>query len=175
MKQLIPILGLNVLWFACVLGAANNIMWPAVLILGALLLWAFTHEEAKSYTAILVVFSLVCGTLFDGFLVFTGWVEYQQVWQQFSHLPPIWILMLWAGFGALVVPAMQWLVERPRVGLPLMAIGAPLSYVSAAKLGAITIQDHPAALLFIAVTWLLYFAAVIYGYNRQETQKHALA
>ena len=175
MKQLIPILGLNVLWFACVLGAANNIMWPAVLILAALLLWAFSHEQAKTYTATLVVFSLVCGSLFDGFLAFTGWVEYQQVWQQIPNLPPIWIVMLWVGFGALVVPAMQWLVERPRLGLPLMAIGAPLSYVSAAKLGAITIHNGAAALLFIAVTWLLYFGAVIYWYNRQETQKHVLA
>ena len=107
---------LNVLWFCSVLGAANQVLWPATVALLALLLVTFIYEDIKRKDLAISLFSLIFGTVVDGYLMYSGLVVYASKWHTFAFIPPIWILMLWLGFGASVKTGMQWLLNRPSMG-----------------------------------------------------------
>lgn len=159
---IVNIILLNVLWFACVLGAANNLLWPGFLALSVLLVINIYNRSLKRIDLKIVLFSLMAGLIIDGLLHAQGMIRYEHKILDSAFLPPIWILILWVGFGATVRTGMQWLLAQPKLGAVIMLIGAPLSYFSAEKLGAANITMFWQAMSFIGVSWLLYFGLVIY-------------
>ncbi len=172
---LINITLLNLLWFASVLGAANQMLWPALLMLSLLLLVTFIYQGINKTDRKIMVLSVLCGLLFDGFLAFQGVITYSHTLHEVSYLPPAWIMMLWVGFAATVRVGMQWLLNNPIIGGAFMLIGAPLSYFSAAKLGAISINNLWQAMSFVGITWLLYFAALVLLTQNKELNKNVVA
>ena len=152
---------LNALWFATVLGATHEILWPAylclLLLISVILIYSGIDKQGWQVIAISVVFGIVI----DGFLMGNGLVIYHGHNEIIPWLPPVWILSLWLGFGASVRVGMQWMLNSPILGTIFMVVGAPLSYVSAAKLGAVEIPQLIEALTVIAVGWLLYFVCVV--------------
>lgn len=165
---LINIILLNVLWFSCVLGAANNMLWPGFVVLSGIILFNLYQQTLKKIDLKIVIFSIIAGVFIDGLLHALGMVSYEHKILNVAFLPPIWILILWVGFGATVRTGMQWLLSNPKIGAVFMLVGAPLSYFSAAKLGAAEIQMFWQAMSFIGVSWLLYFVLVI---NLLQNQK----
>jgi hypothetical protein len=161
MMMWINILLLNALWFATVVGATHKILWPAYLCLLVLLAVIHIYSGIDKQGWKVIALSLVFGIVIDGFLMSNGMILYNSHTQLIAWLPPLWILALWLGFGASVRVGMQWMLKSPIIGTIFMVVGAPLSYVSAAKLGAIEIPQLNQALAVIAVGWLLYFVCVI--------------
>ncbi len=151
---------LNLLWFTSVLGAANELLWPAAWCLLLLLATMFIYQGLTKKEMKIIGFSLLFGIVLDGFLYHSGWLTYASPYFATKPLPPIWILFLWAGFGASIMTGMRWMINKPALGASVMAIGAPLSYVSAAKLGAVTVNNYPHALLLIGAAWFLYFCCI---------------
>lgn len=172
---LLSILLLNLLWFASVLGAANLLLWPAAVALLLLLLVTFIYVGFNKHDCKLIMFSLLCGTLIDGVLMSQGLVIYQLKGHELSFIPPLWIMFLWLGFAASIRTGMQWLLNYPVIGGLFMLIGAPLSYLSAAKLGAVTLPNLMQAMTFIGVCWLLYFILIVLLSPRKESGTNALA
>ncbi len=151
---------LNLLWFASVLGAANGLLWPAAWCLVLLLAALFIYQDMTTKDLKIIVFSLIFGALLDGFMYHSGWLTYASPYFAVMPLPPIWILFLWVGFAASITTGMRWMIEKPVLGACFMAVGAPLSYVSAAKLGAVVINQFPQTMLLIGSAWVIYFLLV---------------
>ena len=99
-----------------------------------------------------------------------GVVIYAHTWPDLKWVPPLWIMMLWVGFGASIRIGMQWLLNNPFIGGLIMMVGAPLSYVSAGKLGAAVMPDLWQAMSFIGVCWLLYFLFIVYLIQEKEAE-----
>lgn len=153
---------LNALWFSCVLGAANDLLWPGVFVL-LLILGINIHQKTWikiDYTIILI--SIVAGLVIDGVLQALGIVNYAFNVFNLGFLPPLWIMMLWVGFGATVRTGMHWLLNKPKMGALVMLIGAPLSYLSATQLGATQIPVLWQAMTLIGFSWLAYFSLIVY-------------
>ncbi len=172
---LINITLLNMLWFASILGAANQMLWPAMLMLLLLLMVTFIYQGINKTDLKILALSLICGLLIDGFLAFQGIVTYGHTLHSINFLPPIWIMLLWIGFAATVRVGMQWLLNNPVIGGAFMLIGAPLSYFSAAKLDAVIINDLWQAMSFIGITWLLYFVALVQITQNEALRKNVVA
>lgn len=153
---------LNLLWFASVIGAANDLLWPAVLVLFLMLGFNYFCQSMKTIDFKIIVLSILAGLVFDGFLMYQGWIVYTSKELGLGPVPPLWIMVLWVGFGSSIRTGMQWLLKHPKIGGLLMFVAAPLSYVSAAKLGAVSLIEIWQALLFIAISWCFYFTAVVY-------------
>jgi len=165
---------LNVLWFASILGAANGMIWPAAIVLVLLLGFNFIYAGISQLDFKIIVISIFSGLLIDGVMMNQGLVIYAYNQPDLGWVPPLWIMMLWVGFGASIRIGMQWLLNSPFIGGLFMMIGAPLSYVSAGKLGATVMPDLWQAMIFIGVSWLLYFMSIVQLTQNKEAE-NALA
>jgi Protein of unknown function (DUF2878)/Family of unknown function (DUF6134) len=142
----------QLLWFACVLGAAHGYAWigPA----GALI-FLIAHlaliDDVRSDVR-LIGLAILAGFAVDTLLVQTGQIAFSdgswpQGWQ------PYWMLALWAAFAATLNHSMRWVASRPIVAAGLGAVGGPLAYLAGAKLGALTLSSSQLALPAIGIAW----------------------
>ncbi len=161
---------LNALWLAIVLGVAHNIPIPAIIIFFILLVVVLREGITQEDVAALVA-GLIIGFIVDGYLHRSGWVHYESWLAIPDWSPPYWILMLWIGFSLTLKVGMRWLFRSYLVGALFLLIGAPLSYYSASKLGAVSLQEPLAAMLVIAVSWWCYFS-LIYILNKSWRQPY---
>jgi len=160
MMVVLNIILLNLLWFACVLGASNGLLWPSIVCLSLLLMFVVIYVGFNRKDMKVIVFSLLFGTLVDGYLQSSGLLIYASPFHQLSYIPPVWIMFLWIGFGASIKTGMQWFLANPMIGTVIMTVGAPVSYFSASRLGAVVFTDWLEVMSLIAIAWLIYFVCI---------------
>lgn len=141
-------------WFACVLSAAA--LQPAIGIAVAtmVVLWHL-HSAAEPWRELgLVAVAVLIGTVFETFLVASGWVRMPQA-LLFASVTPLWMVALWAAFATTLNVSLRALRSRYLLSAMLASVGAPLAYYSGARLGALHWVHEAPALLAIALGWAL--------------------
>ena len=145
----------QVCWFACVMGAANNLWWLGpllVLITVPLQIYLLT----KGYWA-QVLFVIICGI--SGFLLETAMIAgnvYTPASQEWGIICPPWMAALWFNFAMLVSISLSWLKGKYLLALLLGGLFGPLAYWGGEKLGALTVADAFWQGYFpLAVLWAL--------------------
>lgn len=176
LNLMINVVALQLAWFACVLGAANDLPWlgvPAVAVV--LLIHAnLVVEPLKEMR--LVLFALVLGAVFDSLLMASGWISYRNGIIM-PGLAPVWILAMWAQFATTLNVSMAWLKGRPLLAALTGAVGGPMSWIAGAKLGAIELIEPTEAVIALAVGWAIampLLMAVADRYNGAEPESTSL-
>ncbi|MHC4830764.1 MAG: DUF2878 domain-containing protein [Planctomycetota bacterium] len=153
MKFLVHAGAFQAVWCACVLGAAQGSSLPGSI--AALLFVAGTVVASRQRQAELrlVVGVGVLGLILDSLVASSGVIAFASpapIWPE--HLAPPWIVALWASFATLAPRSLARLQGKPLLAAALGALAGPLTYVSAAKLGAAEIQvpDWQAAVVVAA-------------------------
>ena len=160
------------LWVACVLGAANKIIWPAIAILIAMLvIFSLPTLKAKNDLTFILI-CLLLGFVLDSTLAYFNFIDYSFDFG-YSNIAPLWILFLWVGFALTLNHSMAWLFKYIKTGYLLMALGPPLSYISADRLGAVTITNMVLTALLVSVSWMLVFKALLIIMNNQKLKTRA--
>ena len=161
MGRLGNFLSLQAGWFACVLGAAHGREWigPAVALgLFALHLSRHGAPRAELRLALLVT---PLGWAVDSAQRAAGWIDYAG-WSPLDVLAPLWIAGLWVLFATTFGSSLAWLVGRPWLAFAFGAVGGPLSYLAAERLGAVALgPDLGTSLAGLAVTWGLAMPALL--------------
>lgn len=162
-------------WFACVLGAAHGqALWGvAAIVLVVLVNLVLSDRRAEALT--LTALAVLIGLAWDTWMLRQGWVRYAAP----GPLPqwaPGWILALWALFATLLTGPLSWLHGRPLVAAALGAVGGPMSYLAAVRLGAGQFPDVPLAMAVLAVGWgvmtpMLTEAARLLGSRRSAQRR----
>jgi len=122
-------------WFACVLGASAG--WPA---LGPLVvaLWLLLHLASsgrpRAEIATIVAAGLI-GYAADSLLVMADVLAFPSG-ARLGGPSPLWMVALWMNLAGTLGLSMRWLRGRPLLAALFGAIGAPLSYLAGARLGA---------------------------------------
>lgn len=143
---------LELAWFACVLGGANN--WPlvgtmvAVGVIGLHLMLA-RHWRPE---ALLVAVAAAIGLLWDSLLVTLGFFSYP-TGNLAAGLAPYWIVAMWAVFATSLNLSLAWLKGKPWLAALVGLIGGPLSYLAGERLGGVQMSDPTAALALQALGW----------------------
>ncbi|MDF1630039.1 MAG: DUF2878 domain-containing protein [Alcanivoracaceae bacterium] len=122
------------LWFAAVLGAAAGLHWPAPLALAALLGWTRLSGGCLRADLRLVLIGLATGMAFEVLLLSSGLIRYELQWWQ--HMPPLWILCLWAGFAQSFLYSMAWMRKRLVLASLFGGIGSVMSMYAGLRFGA---------------------------------------
>jgi hypothetical protein len=156
-KTVLHAMMLNALWFSVVLGVAYAHKITALVVFALMVLLA-VYEGLLRSDVVALVLGLVVGVALDGFMQHYAWVSYGQWFNDFKWLPPVWILMLWVGFALSLKIGMRWLFKRYWIGAVFLGIGAPLSYFSAEKLGAVSLHKPLAVMVLLALGWLFYYS-----------------
>jgi hypothetical protein len=150
-STIVNLVGFQLLWFACVVGAgANGLYWLAALAtltLAASVLFMPSRWRDLTIAAL----ALCLGLVIDNFWVAIGLFEYAGF-----QLAPYWIGMLWFGMGLTVNHSLSWFRDRPYLGSTVVGLAAPVTYLAGERFGAVAISDMPTLLLLCPV-WFLVF------------------
>ena len=160
MKKMINFILFQLLWVACVLGADNQTIWPALsIILIMLVIFLLPSIRAKN-DFIFIITCLVLGFILDSSLAYFNFIDYSFNYG-FTRIAPLWILFLWVGFALTLNHSMAWIFNNAKLGYLLMALGPPLSYISAGKLGAVSINNMLLTSLLVSLSWMLVFKILL--------------
>ncbi|MFG6413139.1 DUF2878 domain-containing protein [Roseateles sp. DC23W] len=146
-------------WFACVLGAAHGHSRWGVLAVAAVVALTWAASNARSDELRLTALALLLGLVWDTAMLQLGLLVYASPGPLPALAPP-WILALWALFATLLSGPLAWLQGRPLLAALMGAVGGPLSYLAAVRLGAGSFPHDSRALLVLAIGWGLMTPAL---------------
>jgi len=166
MGILLRVIAYNLVWAACVLGAANGNTWIGPL---AALVTVAAHIAASRQRiaeAKLVATLAVIGLIIDSGLMHAGILRFNGQ----ALIVPLWFAALWPAFATLLNTALMWLRGRPMLSVLFGALGGPFAYFSGAKLGALQLNNNlTLALMVIAMEWAIVTPVAVWLAQRFET------
>lgn len=138
-------------WFACVLGAAKAVPWVGAGVTLIILAWHFYHAKQAKPEIMLMLTALFAGAVFDQSMLALQLIQYQaHGWGDW--LVPVWILALWLAFASTLNVSLAWMHDRYLIAILFGAVGGPLAYAAAEKLGAVTVSST-SAYIALALGW----------------------
>ena len=129
-------LWMQALWFGAVIGAAQELLWLAPVLLMGFAFWEFRPVRRVYGDFQLMLVAVLIGLILDTTWVKLGWLEFAAGWA-LSERAPLWILLLWAGLALTLNHSLAWLQSRLVLAAVLGGVSSPLSYLAAARLGAV--------------------------------------
>lgn len=157
MQKVVNFVLFQVGWFACVLSAARQMPWLGVFVVLAIVAWHLSQAKRAKPEVFLLLAVLFIGGIYDQTMIQNGLLTYQSPgWDNLysgSNLVPIWILALWAEFVTILNVSLRWMHGKWIVAILFGAIGGPLAYLGAAKLGAVTINAVPLSYIALSLGW----------------------
>ncbi|HTY92295.1 MAG TPA: DUF2878 domain-containing protein [Steroidobacteraceae bacterium] len=150
--RLVNYLAFQLGWFSCVEGAARGHglagLCVALLVIAAHL----ARTPGRAREAALLVLATAVGAVIDSLFVSGERLRFAAS-PQGSHLPPAWDLVLWPLFATTLNSSLGWLRGRPVLAALCGAIGGPLAYSAAERLGAVRIVAPQVTLPWLALSW----------------------
>ena len=153
-------------WFACVLGAANNLvlLGPLLVIFIVPLQVYFLTKNYKAET----LFVIICGTA--GFLLETAMIAgnvYIATDRNWGLLCPPWMAALWFNFAPLISISLHWLKGRYLLAALLGGIFGPIAYWGGEKLGALTVTDTFVQGYFpLVILWTISLPGLVFLHKK---------
>jgi hypothetical protein len=149
------LLAYQLAWLAVIMAAARDLAWVGAVIA---LIVAASHLALRPGSRELKLMGLCAGIglLIDSTLAITGQVRFAAAWP--ADLAPYWMLCLWIAFATTLSHSMRWVMNRPVAAAAAGAVGGPLAYLAAGRLGALDIATPSTTLPLIA---LLYTPGMI--------------
>ena len=134
----INMLWMQALWFGAIIGAAHEQLWLAPILLMGFAFWEFRPDRRVYGDFQLMLVAVLIGLILDTIWIKLGWIEFADAWAS-SERAPLWILLLWAGLALTLNHSLAWLQSRLVLAAVLSGLSSPLSYLGAARLGALDI------------------------------------
>lgn len=161
-----------VIWFCCVLGAAQGYPWFGPVI-GMIILFTqylfqrFVIKDFAGLISFMLVLTLV-GSIIDTLLTQVGWII-------FSHNPfdpwlsPPWMMVLWLNFAMVYYSCMQsWWPRYWLLGI-LSLVGFPWAYITGEIFGAARLVHGLYSSVLIGIIWAVLLPSIsIYFSTRMK-------
>ena len=129
----------QVAWFACVIGAGKGIPWLGAAVTTVALLWHFYQAKNIKSELLLMLIALLIGATFDQTMLLLGLIDYiNNGWS--TAIVPVWILALWLAFTSTLNVSLRWMRGKQFIAIAFGAIGGPMAYLGAEKLGAVMLH-----------------------------------
>jgi hypothetical protein len=164
------LVGFQVVWYACVIGAGNQMIWPgclAAIIFAAVtcLYGGKTRQDIK-----VISICLPIGFSLDSLLAYSNLLDYAQHWPS-PQFAPAWILAMWLGFAATLNHSMKFLHNNPWLAAAFGFLGGPLAYYGAGRLFEAVSFEHSNSLLYTALAWGIAVPLIMWLFNRKQSAK----
>lgn len=128
-----------------------------VLLIITFQLYRSSNRKADTFLLILLI---LLGPISDLLYAQVGLLEYNS--QYIAWLPPLWIFFLWGLFAA-NVHLFTWMKKHWMLSIAFGAFGAPLSYLSAIRLGgADLLLPLPYVFLIVGGVWAFLLPSIIW-------------
>ena len=162
------LLSFGIGWFACAVGAANGTPSYGVAVAAMLLALNILVAEDALHEARVIVTVGAIGFAIDTMLAWTGILVFDPRTSNPSWLCPIWLVAIWMMFGSTLTASLAWLALRTAIAAIVGAIVGPLSYLAAAKMGALAIPGRVAPrVAILAIVWAVVLPGLLRFANRR--------
>jgi Protein of unknown function (DUF2878) len=152
MSTFVNIIAYQGAWFACVIGAANDVAWiGTALSLTIVFAYLIATTDVRAEIELIAV-ALILGLLIDSALASSGQIGFAAGGAS-DRWAPHWMLALWAAFATTLNRSLRWVIGRPIVAAAFGALGGPLAYFAGTRLGALQMPTPEIALPLIAACW----------------------
>lgn len=140
MRAFINFCGFQALWWATVLGTSMAKPWIGPSVMMVWIVWHFTSLKRADILPelALLVITIVVGMSLDSALVSTGFIEFPL--HTHDYQVPLWMGLIWAGFGMTFRHSLGWLRGRYWLAALLGVIGGPVAYVAGETFGVIVVN-----------------------------------
>ena len=149
-------LSYKMVWLICVLGGGvyGHPFMSSVPMLVWVSLWILMSEKRRE-VFLLAIFSLLYGTCWDSMMTAFEIMSFSPTAQTGTPIP-LWMMMLWLGFGTIYTKCFAALRKNMYVLSFIGAVGGPMAYLGGAKMEAMTIGASK-AVFFVAIglEWML--------------------
>lgn len=156
-------------WFACVMGGAKGLLWPALVACTALAIWQLQPRRRHSSDIKLILISIVLGLVIDTAWVQVGFMKFTGP-EPFSSLAPAWIIVLWIGFALTLNHSLVWLKAHPLLPAIAGLICAPMSYLAGLKFGAVEyLTDTVLISICLGIAWAIALTILVKASQQPQT------
>ena len=153
MKNILNIIGFQIGWWVCALGAQNSLDYLGPLYMATFIIIHMRFISKKYSEFILILFGIFLGLLVDSSFKYFNIINYSSI-NFNSYYAPSWIIAMWAGFCATLNHSLSWLKTRILASFFLGAIFGPLSYVAGLNMNIIFfISSKSKAIFILAIVW----------------------
>ncbi len=144
----------QLLWFGCVLGAGGY-GHTALAFAAALPLVALSFlSPGPRLDWQLAGICVAAGLLLDNLWVFLDIFDYPD-----TLYAPMWIGVLWLGFGLTINHSLSWFRDKRLLGPIIVGAWAPVTYLAGQRFGAVSI-DNVLLLALVSAAWMILFYSV---------------
>jgi len=162
------LLSFGIGWFACVVGAANGTPSSGIAVAAMLLALNILVAEDPIHEVRVIATVGAIGFVIDTMLAFLGVFVFDPRTSNPSWLCPMWLVAIWMMFGSMLTASLAWLAARNAIAAIVGAIAGPLSYLGAAKMGAIAIPGRVAPrVAILAIVWAVVLPGLLRFANRR--------
>jgi hypothetical protein len=151
-RNLVNFVVFQIGWFCSVVGAAKGWTFLGPAVVAAIVGFHLVRSPEKVREAKFLFGVAVMGTVVDSLLAASGLVAYRGAYG-IGWLAPAWITAMWLNFGTTIRVSLSWLAQRYTLAAALGIIGGPLTYLAAARLGAVALTPPHWSLTVLALTW----------------------
>jgi hypothetical protein len=135
------------IWFMAVLAQEKSEPFLILLLLIHLYLVADRGVELR-----LMLWCAAIGVTTDSLLSLAGVYSFSQLPAFFPI--PLWLVAIWFGFAATLRHSLKIVMKKPLLAIPAGALLAPLSYLTAGKLGAVSFPlDYLWTCVILGLVW----------------------
>ncbi len=156
------------LWPVAVMGAVSGHWLPTVFVWALLFSHSVLAKKSPEQTMVLSLFALIFGWSFEFLMSSLGLLKHS------SHLSvlgvPVWILCLWHGLGLTIRLSNRWLMAAGLVPVLCWLCLVPVTYMTAAKWGAVDVVQPVMASILIIVCWGVMVVMMRQLYSRIALQ-----
>ncbi|MDI1309509.1 MAG: DUF2878 domain-containing protein [Methylotenera sp.] len=143
----------QIAWFACVVGAGKGMPWFGVMITMVVLVWHLSQAKSVKAELLLLLCALLIGAVYDQSMLSFGFISYvNNGWS--SAIVPVWILALWLAFTSTLNVSLRWMRNKHLIAVIFGAVGGPLAYFGAQKLGAVVLPST-ASYIALSIGWAI--------------------
>lgn len=146
------VIGFQIGWFACVLGAAHGLPWLGIFVAVPIIVWHLFNASDVRLELKLILIATMLGSLFDQALLSANLVQFPQSnWP--AQILPVWMMTLWLLFCTTLNVSLRWMRSQVAVAVLFGALGGPLAYLGGAKLGAMQLHNVPQLMIILPIGW----------------------
>lgn len=153
-RLVINFVGFQLGWFACVYGGAHGMPWLGILFAIPVIAWHLSQANNWRNEAILLTLAVFIGPILDQSLLSFGLSVFPQH-DISTLLLPSWMYALWLLFAVTLNISLRWMRGKTLIAVLFGAIGGPLAYLGASKLGAISFTHLEISMLMLSIGWAI--------------------
>lgn len=162
----------QLVWVGFVLGAAKDFIWLGCVFLVVMLAWQLWSTRRHDGDIIAIGASAVAGFVLASAWSASDLIVYQNHWP-LDQIAPWWIVALWISFGASFNHSLGWIQSSPYLAGALAAVGGPLSYLAAERVGAVVIHKPWITLTLMAIGWFVIAFVLTLIVERAQQAEHS--